>query len=68
VSAVTSSLRNLTAADRCDRCGAQALVSTTMPTGLELLWCGHHFAENETGLAARNACVTADERHALKAA
>ncbi len=31
----------LTAADRCDRCGAQALVRVVLSSG-ELLFCGHH--------------------------
>lgn len=31
----------LTAADRCDRCGAQAYVRVTLSVG-ELLFCGHH--------------------------
>lgn len=32
----------LTAADRCDRCGAQAYLRVTLATGGELLFCGHH--------------------------
>jgi hypothetical protein len=32
----------LTAADRCDRCGAAAVVRALLPTGGELLFCGHH--------------------------
>jgi len=32
----------LTAADRCDRCGAQARVRVIMPGGGDLLFCGHH--------------------------
>ncbi len=31
----------LTAADRCDACGAQAYVRVLLPTG-ELLFCAHH--------------------------
>ncbi len=38
----TSVLDTLTAADRCDRCGAQAYVRVTLPSGGELLFCGHH--------------------------
>jgi hypothetical protein len=37
----------LTAADRCDRCGAQAYVRATMASGFDLLLCAHHFRENE---------------------
>lgn len=32
----------LTAADRCDSCGAQAYARATMPTGSQLLFCAHH--------------------------
>lgn len=40
----------LTAADRCDRCGAQAYVRATMASGFDLLLCAHHFRENEDRL------------------
>ncbi len=40
----------LTAADRCDRCGAQAYVRATMESGFDLLLCAHHFHENESRL------------------
>jgi hypothetical protein len=32
---------HLTAADRCDRCGARAYVRVVLPVG-ELLFCAHH--------------------------
>lgn len=32
----------LNAADRCDRCGAQAYVRVKMTGGAELFFCGHH--------------------------
>jgi hypothetical protein len=32
----------LTAADRCDRCGAQAYVQVVLTSGGDLLFCGHH--------------------------
>ena len=35
----------LTAADRCDRCGAQAYVRVVLPSG-ELLFCAHHAREH----------------------
>lgn len=34
--------KQFTAADRCDRCGAQAYLRVTLPTGGELLFCAHH--------------------------
>ena len=33
---------HLTAADRCDRCGAQAYLRVTLNSGGELLFCAHH--------------------------
>ncbi|MEU6155395.1 hypothetical protein ABZ816_35980 [Actinosynnema sp. NPDC047251] len=40
----------LTAADRCDRCGAAAQVRALLPSGGELLFCGHHAREHSTKL------------------
>jgi hypothetical protein len=40
----------LTAADRCDRCGAQAYVRTVLTSGSELLFCAHHWHQNESRL------------------
>ncbi len=34
--------QQLTAADRCDRCGAQAYLRVTLASGGELLFCAHH--------------------------
>jgi hypothetical protein len=51
-----------------DRCGAQAFVVTTMETGQELLWCGHHFATNKESLEATRARVTVDSRDTIDAA
>ena len=40
----------LTAADRCDRCGAAAKVRAILPSGGELLFCGHHARAHEARL------------------
>jgi hypothetical protein len=40
----------LTALDRCDRCGAAAQVRAVLPSGGELLFCGHHARAYETKL------------------
>ncbi|SDC45144.1 DUF7455 domain-containing protein [Actinokineospora iranica] len=40
----------LTAADRCDRCGAAAQVRAVLPSGGELLFCGHHARAHEDRL------------------
>ena len=42
--------------DRCDRCIAQAFVRAILPSGRELLFCGHHAKEYSTGL--RNAAAS----------
>ncbi|MGH8967289.1 MAG: DUF7455 domain-containing protein [Actinomycetes bacterium] len=36
----------LTAADRCDRCGAQAYLRVELSKGGELLFCAHHAREH----------------------
>ncbi|WP_182561324.1 DUF7455 domain-containing protein [Microlunatus kandeliicorticis] len=36
----------LNAADRCDRCGAQAYMRVTLSGGGELLFCAHHGKEH----------------------
>ncbi len=36
----------LTAADRCDRCGAQAYLRAVLPGGGDLLFCAHHGREH----------------------
>lgn len=38
----TTMLESLSAADRCDRCGAQAYLRVTLTSGGELLFCAHH--------------------------
>jgi hypothetical protein len=42
----------LTAADRCDRCGAQAYVRVHLPSGGELMFCAHHGREHEDKIKA----------------
>ncbi len=40
----------LTAADRCDRCGAQAYIRVVLGSGGELLFCAHHGKRYADGL------------------
>jgi hypothetical protein len=47
----------LTALDRCDRCGAQAYVRATLESGFDLLWCAHHYHENESRLRELSATI-----------
>ncbi len=41
--------REMTAADRCDVCGAQAYIRVTLATG-ELMFCSHHGNEKRAQL------------------
>lgn len=43
-------LLRLTAADRCDRCGARGYVLAVLTAG-ELVFCGHHGRQFATTLA-----------------
>jgi hypothetical protein len=55
---------SLSAADRCDRCGAQAYLRVELQTGGELLFCAHHAREH--GDKLREIAVTyVDETHKL---
>lgn len=56
----------LSAADRCDRCGAQAYVRVVLSGGGELLFCNHHYGEHEASLA-KVAIAVDDERASLGA-
>jgi hypothetical protein len=40
----------LNATDRCDRCSAAAKVRALLPSGGELLFCGHHAHEHDDKL------------------
>jgi len=52
----------LRAIDRCDGCGARAYVRAQTATGLELLFCAHHFHVSELALIAQGGAVVVDER------
>jgi hypothetical protein len=42
----------LSAADRCDRCGARAYLRAVLPSGSALLFCAHHAREHAAALRA----------------
>ena len=50
----------LTAADRCDRCGAQAYLRVELQSGGELLFCAHHAREH--GEKLKQIAVTSSTR------
>lgn len=58
---------DLTVADRCDRCGAQAYVRVTLGEGLELLFCAHHGRKYEEKLRDLDDVKIQDETHRLHA-
>ncbi len=57
--------RHLSDHDRCDRCGSQAYVQVSLPTG-QLLFCAHDYQEFEARLRPIATAVL-DERDRLHA-
>lgn len=57
----TVTTSTLTAADRCDRCGAAARVRAILSGGGELLFCRHHGNKHEAQLRVLEATILADE-------
>ena len=62
--AVAPSTAALSAADRCDRCGAQAYLRVELQSGGELLFCAHHAREHGDRLKEIAVSVV-DETHKL---
>ncbi len=50
MSTTTMTPAPLTAADRCDACGAQAYVRVLLDSG-ELMFCAHHARRHQSALA-----------------
>ena len=57
----------LTAADRCDRCGAQAYIRARLADGLELHFCAHHGRAHLDKLRDLQDIDILDESHRLQA-
>lgn len=57
----------LTTADRCDRCGAQAYVRARLADGLELHFCAHHGRAHLDKLRGIDDVDILDETHRLHA-
>jgi hypothetical protein len=53
----------LSAADRCDRCGAQAVARATLASGSHLLFCGHHLRAHEASLREISARISRSTAH-----
>jgi hypothetical protein len=56
---------DLSKADRCDRCTAQAFVVARQGS-MMLLFCGHHYARNEVALDEQGFTID-DFRHLINA-
>lgn len=63
--APTTTQAVLTAADRCDQCGARAWVRVTMSSG-DLFFCAHHASKHMTALES-SALEILDERALMNA-
>jgi hypothetical protein len=50
VNTATAPSNELTAIDRCDRCGAQAYLRVHLKGGGELMFCAHHAREHSEKL------------------
>jgi ribosomal protein L37E len=55
----------LTVADRCDRCGAQAYMRAKLAGGFELMFCAHHGREHMDKLRDLDDIEITDETHRL---
>lgn len=60
----TSAEAVLTAADRCDQCGARAWVRVTLASGGRLFFCAHHASRHLPAIYSK-ASEVLDERHLL---
>lgn len=49
---IPDSAAHLTAADRCDRCGARATTRVVLSGGSDLVFCGHHSRRYDEALRA----------------
>lgn len=56
----TTTLRKLTAHDRCDRCGAVGKVLVRAHSG-ELVFCGHHASEHSAALIDKGYRFTSEK-------
>ncbi len=58
-------MTDLTSADRCDKCNAQAFVRFINPKGLELDFCSHHTNKYAEKLDSQGFNISLDTRELL---
>lgn len=63
----TTMAPELTVADRCDRCGAQAYVRARLAGDLQLMFCAHHGREHNDKLRDMENVEITDESDRLLA-
>lgn len=51
----------LTKQDRCDRCGSEAYVRVVLPSGNDLMFCGHHWVLNKATITSLEDVLIEDE-------
>jgi hypothetical protein len=61
----TDAPRTLTSSDRCDRCGAAAVIHVTLPSGGELFFCGHHGRSHQDRLEQLSAVISDTRRSSV---
>ncbi len=54
-------VKKLTLNDRCDSCSAAAKVTAVLKSGLELIFCRHHFKAQEAALVGAGATIYEEE-------
>lgn len=59
----TSTQSPPSAADRCDRCGAQGKVRVLLAGGGDLVFCGHHARQFDATIRARAVEIVLSEDH-----
>ena len=57
----TTAVQATSPAERCDRCGARAMVRALMPGGADLVFCAHHGRQHEKQLRAVAVEIRDDE-------
>lgn len=61
VTTTTTAAPEVSPAERCDRCGARAVIRAVMPGGGDLVFCAHHGRQHGAQLRATAVEIRDDE-------
>jgi hypothetical protein len=61
MSTTTATAPPLSPSERCDRCGARAVVRALLPGGSDLVFCAHHGRQHAKQLRAVAVAISDDE-------